>query len=119
MENKELADKIIADFKATPEKLEGVKKELTLLFHKVVLDNASEIMKLDTEEQFYDFLAVLIDALIVLPQPFESFDGMAIKYVLKKFVDPILDKCAGANWYQKMEQLVAMAEIATLNTNNA
>lgn len=115
MDSKELANKVIEDIKSAPTLLDGIKKELVDLFHKIVIDNAEQIVKMENEDEFYAFLATIIDTLIVLPQPFESFDGMAIKYVLKKFVDPILDKYAGANWFEKIGQLIALNTIKEID----
>ena len=114
MDNKELATKVISDVKAAPEVLEGIKKELVALFNKVVMDNAEMILKLETEDEFYDLLATIADMLLVLPQPLESFDGTVIKIILKKVVDPILDKFAGKTWYEKMEQLIASAQLTKM-----
>jgi hypothetical protein len=119
MENKELVDKIINDFKAAPETLKGIKGELEKLFHKVVIENSEQILKLDTEEQFYDFLTVMLDTVIVLPQPWEAIDSIAIKLLLKKAIDPILDKYApgGKDWYQKIKQFAAIKELESIEKN--
>jgi hypothetical protein len=115
MDNKELATKVINDLKTVPTLLDGLKKEVSDLFHKIILDNASAVLKFDTEEQFYDFLALILDELIVLPQPFETFDGMAIRYAIRKVVDPVLDKYAGKNWYEKVIQLVALNQLKAMD----
>lgn len=111
MENKELAEKIISDFKSAPAKLEGVKSEVQKLIQSIIIDNAAEIVKIDGEEKFYDFLTLIIDSIIVLPQPWESVDSVVIKMILKKFVDPLLDKYAGKTWFEKMKQFIAEYQV--------
>jgi hypothetical protein len=108
MDSKELAKKVIVDLQKAPQKFEGLKNEVEKLLHEIILDNAEEILNLKTEDDFFDFMAEVIDVFVVLPQPFESLDGTLIRYLLKKMLDPILDKYAGKNWFEKLKNFIGI-----------
>ena len=106
MDSKELAEKVIADVKSAPQIFDGIKKEVELIIKKIIIDNATEILKLETEEKFFNFLTIVLDSIIVLPYPYEMLDSTIIKFLLKNVVDKILDKYAGTNWYEKLKDLI-------------
>jgi hypothetical protein len=123
MNDKELIQKIITDVNSVPGFFKGIEQELERMFEKVVLDNSSAILAKTDEDEFYNFLSQLLDALVPFDKLFkppvgsllEMADGPAIKFTLKKFVDKILDKYIGNNWYEKLKDFVTVKQLATID----
>lgn len=105
-QTKILAANVVQTIKDTPGIFESLRREFESLFAVIVVKNAKEVLSLKTEDEFYDFMATVIDTLLVLPQPLETIDGPIIRMILKKVADPILDKYAGVTWYDKFSKWV-------------
>lgn len=106
MQPKELAEKVYQDIQQAPETWKGLELEIKNVFRNLFLNNLKEISELKNEDEFYTFLSLLLDKLIILPQPWESFDNLAIKIFLKNIIDRILDQYAGKDWYERLAELV-------------
>jgi len=90
-----LVNKVCDDIKKAPQLFDGLKG--------IVIANIKDISEIKTEEEFYDFVTKLGDRLIELKGVLELLDGPAIKLLLKKVIDPILDKKAGKDWFEKFQ----------------
>jgi len=94
------------------EKVKEVEQKIQLLRTTVeeIISFCKESNILDgieTEEEFIQVLAEVIDELIKLPAPYEWFDDKIASVVLKLIDKHLIHRIAGDDWFKKLKERVS------------
>ena len=92
---------LVKNIGAVPGIFEGLKKEVEVVVSKIAKENAEVILSFKTEDELYRFLSKIADKFINTGL-LEPIDDKIFYMLIKKFIDPIIDKIAGNDWHEKL-----------------
>jgi len=106
MENKQIALLLISKTESLKNDFVSLKTQIEnilLNYMRIVRETSGSIPDKDS---FIKIITIIADELIVLPQPYEIFDGLIFEFIFKLISKNILDKFLGNDWFDRLKKII-------------